>query len=420
MSFSCFRGKCLLSCLYGRLEVYGFTIEEGQQSYSRFSPSSHCPLTITALGDSPNPSKTKNFKCCSLFFVFCLETRKRLFSEVDSDSSVILLVPLDTPLTRFLTSFPDLKELFGLSTVELVLNWPTWLNKGEVKNHDPTAETAGGMLMSQTYREALSSVLDGFPVILVCSAKNVGKSTFNRHLINTLLNHTASVEYLECDLGQTEFTPSGCLSLSTVREPLLGMYCTAFLLHLFYGQSSCETDLDRYLEEMPIVINTMGWVKGHQLQSPEPGSVRPLHGFTPYQVPHSAVAVGVTHCEVAPTHVLYAANASLVGLCFLNEKVSGRGGPVLFSQTPVCPCVGFGVLWGVDMAHGLYFLVTPVSPSVIRQVNCLLLGAVTLPNILLTGQPPYVTMDYNFELTGAGKIHVFKGLARPVIFISSE
>uniref|UniRef100_A0A4W5MIE5 Nucleolar protein 9 n=1 Tax=Hucho hucho TaxID=62062 RepID=A0A4W5MIE5_9TELE len=54
------RGKCLLSCLYGRLEVYGFTIEEGQQSYSRFSPSSHCPLTITALGDSPNPSKTKN------------------------------------------------------------------------------------------------------------------------------------------------------------------------------------------------------------------------------------------------------------------------------------------------------------------------------------------------------------------------
>lgn len=34
---------------------------------------------------------------------------------------------------------------------------------------------------------------------------------------------TGSVEYLEGDLGQTEFTPSGCLSLSTVREPLLGM-----------------------------------------------------------------------------------------------------------------------------------------------------------------------------------------------------
>ncbi|XP_064778485.1 polynucleotide 5'-hydroxyl-kinase NOL9-like [Oncorhynchus masou masou] len=93
----------------------------------------------------------------------------------------------------------------------------------------PLRKTAGGMLMSQICREALSSVvnacaeeLDGFPVILVCGAKNVGKSTFNRHFISTLINHTASVEYLECDLGQTEFTPSGCLSLSTVREPLLG------------------------------------------------------------------------------------------------------------------------------------------------------------------------------------------------------
>lgn len=44
---------------------------------------------------------------------------------------------------------------------------------------------------------------------------------------------------------------------------------------VYYGQSSCESDLDRYLEslkflwrrrpqsrESPIIINTMGWVKG--------------------------------------------------------------------------------------------------------------------------------------------------------------
>jgi len=46
----CFRGKCLLTCLYGRVEVLGFTIEEGQQPYPLFSPASHCPLTVTALG----------------------------------------------------------------------------------------------------------------------------------------------------------------------------------------------------------------------------------------------------------------------------------------------------------------------------------------------------------------------------------
>lgn len=38
------------------------------------------------------------------------------------------------------------------------------------------------------------------------------------------------------------------------------------------------------------------------------------------------------------------------------------------------------------MARGLYFLVSPVSPSVLRHVNCLLLGEITLPKILLSKQ----------------------------------
>lgn len=40
---------------------------------------------------------------------------------------------------------------------------------------------------------------------------------------------TTSVDYLEGDLGQTEFTPAGCLSLSTVKEPLLGMFESFFM-----------------------------------------------------------------------------------------------------------------------------------------------------------------------------------------------
>lgn len=37
-----------------------------------------------------------------------------------------------------------------------------------------------------------------------------------------------SVEYMECDIGQTEFTPPGCVSLSNVTEPILGK-CFAVL-----------------------------------------------------------------------------------------------------------------------------------------------------------------------------------------------
>ncbi|XP_012718915.2 polynucleotide 5'-hydroxyl-kinase NOL9 [Fundulus heteroclitus] len=537
----CFRGKCTVTCLYGRVEVMGFTIDEGQKPYPLFSPASHCPLTIRALGNSEYVRDNRTEASNILQEYLSQASRKKLVKKVTSSSSIILLDPLETTLTRFLSSFTHLSELFSPPVSELMSAVPdTPLNSlGMI----PLASAVEGMKTSRSCSDALGAVvnacrgdLDGCGVILVCGTKNVGKSTFIRILINTLLNHTSSVDYLEGDLGQTEFTPAGCLSLSTVKEPLLGPPFTHQLTPdhmIYYGQPSCETDLDRYLEslkslwrrrpqcrETPVVINTMGWVKGFgfqllvdlirflpvthvvqlshgggtqfpsltpeflrtargyqthppaqtalselaeihgpprtythlsvqsefqgvarqgtathqrsnehrelsllgylsQLQSPDPGPVRPLHTLTPYQVPNTAVALGVIHCEVAPSHMLYAANASLVGLCCLPEKVTSKGGPVVLSQTALCPCVGFGVLRGIDMARGLYFLLTPVDPSILRKVNCLLLGAISLPSCILTTQPgfedemPYVTADYSFDLTGAGKIRVFKGLMRP-------
>lgn len=537
----CFRGKCSVTCLYGRIEVMEFTIDEGQQPYPLFSPASHFPLTIKSLQNPDDTRDDRTEASVILQQYLSAASRKKLLKKVRSNTSIVLLEPMETPLTRFLSSFTELTELFSPPSCELmsaVLDTP--LNGLGVIPLDNTVE---GMKISKSCREALNTVvsackgeLEGSAVILVCGARNAGKSTFIRLLINTLLNHTASVDYLEGDLGQTEFTPSGCLSLSIVKEPLLGPPFTHQLNPehmIYYGQSSCESDLDRYLEclkslwhrrsqsrEAAIIINTMGWVKGFgfqllvdmirlfpvshvvqlshsgvtqcpalspeflrtaqgyqthppaqtaldefteshspprsyslimvqsefqgagrqgtsrlqrtnelrelsllgylsQLQSSDAGPVRPLHSLTPYQVPHTAVALGVVHCDVVPTHMFYAANASLVGLCCLSEKVSSRGGPVLLSQAPICPCVGFGLLRGIDMARGLYFLLTPVDPSVLRKVNCLLLGAITLPSCILTKQPgiegelPYATSDYSFDLTGAGKLRVFKGLIRP-------
>lgn len=48
------------------------------------------------------------------------EPPKRLLSEVNADSCVVLLQPLDTALTRFLGSFGELGQLFGLSSVSLL------------------------------------------------------------------------------------------------------------------------------------------------------------------------------------------------------------------------------------------------------------------------------------------------------------
>ncbi|KND01333.1 polynucleotide 5'-hydroxyl-kinase [Spizellomyces punctatus DAOM BR117] len=122
-------------------------------------------------------------------------------------------------------------------------------------------------------------------VICIVGSKNMGKSTLARYLINRLLNCYQEVAFLECDIGQPEFTSTGLASLNVVTAPLLGPPFT----HLqpprrsFYlGATSAKHDPDYYLEclhelyneyentiagtnsgnMVPLVINTHGWIKG--------------------------------------------------------------------------------------------------------------------------------------------------------------
>ncbi|XP_023555146.1 polynucleotide 5'-hydroxyl-kinase NOL9 [Octodon degus] len=147
-----------------------------------------------------------------------------------------------------------------------------------------------------------------------------------------------------------------------------------------------------------------------QLMPPVPKPLCALHSLTPYQVPFNAVALRVTHSDVAPTHILYAVNASWLGLCRILDDVRGHArGPILLAQTPICDCVGFGLCRGIDMEKRLYHILTPVPPEELRSVNCLLVGAVSIPQCVFTSQRglegtiPYVTTDYNFNLPGASE-----------------
>ncbi|KAI8822098.1 Pre-mRNA cleavage complex II protein Clp1-domain-containing protein [Fimicolochytrium jonesii] len=135
--------------------------------------------------------------------------------------------------------------------------------------------------------EGSLSESDGTPdrsVHCVVGSKNMGKSTFARYLVNKLLNRYERVAYLDCDLGQSEFTPAGIVSLHVITRPLLGPPFT--LLRdpyqcYFIGSSSPKEDTDHYLAclrelvnvydkellaqddiPVPLVINTHGWVKG--------------------------------------------------------------------------------------------------------------------------------------------------------------
>ena len=127
-------------------------------------------------------------------------------------------------------------------------------------------------------------------IVLICGEKDMGKSTLMRYLLHRALNHTDStfaVSYLDCDIGQSEFTISGCLSYVDVRSPLLGPPHSHIRSHpkpdrlLYYGYNSPQSSAVRYLQYIDhlrqlwnvdhadqrdrrsmILINTMGWGTG--------------------------------------------------------------------------------------------------------------------------------------------------------------
>ncbi|XP_051642535.1 polynucleotide 5'-hydroxyl-kinase NOL9 isoform X1 [Manacus candei] len=548
-----FTGKCRLRCLYGAVRLLGFAVASHHPGLPVFSPATHCALSLEALPGARPLAALRQLRAAARAAMRAHRVRRqarvKVMARFSSDCAVVLLEHLDTPVTRFLLSHPPLSRLFE----------PQKKEESNFTPEDAVLASVGivkcspdrGLLVSESMYLALEELIqaccaedEGIPVVLVCGPKNTGKSTFNRYLINLLLNRLPAVEYMECDIGQPEFTPPGCVSLSSVTEPVLGPPFTHQQTPrkmVYYGQTSCEQDTERYLDvmkyvfscykkEVPLIINTMGWVKGEgllllidiirllspshvvqmdvcdwkamapltpehvhlqaglhtkgkqqpkckqldvgaaeswkcsegedasvpqykllyvhpefpragvagearvhsgilrdmsilgylgHLQYPDIGAVLPLHSLVPYQVPFSAVALRVIHTDVAPTNIMYAVNASWVGLCCIPDEVRCQtDGPVLLTQTPVCDCLGFGIVRGVDMEKKLYHILTPVPPENLRLVNCLLLGNIAIPNCVLVGQQgiegeiPYVTSDYNYSILGAGKLRKKKHFKR--------
>ncbi|XP_072831595.1 polynucleotide 5'-hydroxyl-kinase NOL9 [Vicugna pacos] len=540
-----FSGICRVTCLYGQVQVLGFAISQGQPAQDVFSTYTHSRLTINAVHYSV-PEKSKEMKREARALLrshLSRDDRRCLMKNFSPLCSIIMLERLRTSTVNFITSHPGLSYIFVQEIPTFQINSEYFalrsvgIRRDKKKSGLRVTESAFSVmeeLVSVSCEEA-----DGCPVILVCGSQDVGKSTFIRYLINQLLNSISCVDYLECDLGQTEFTPPGCISLLNITEPVLGPPFTHQRTPqkmVYYGKPSCKNNFENYIEiikyvfssyrrESPLIVNTMGWVadqgllllidlirllspshviqfssgrskympdltpdyvddmdglytrskskvrnrgfylpefadnfefadeekdspvvftgyklmsvksefvsrktprnrESHnrvlrdlavlsylgQLQPPVPKPLCPLHGLTPYQVPFNAVALRIIHADVAPTHILYALNASWVGLCKIVDDIRGyANGPILLAQTPICDCLGFGICRGIDMERRLYHILTPVPPEELRNVNCLLVGAISVPQCVfksqrgLEGTIPYITTDYNFKLPGASE-----------------
>ena len=128
--------------------------------------------------------------------------------------------------------------------------------------------------------------------VAVCGPQNSGKSTLCRYAVNKLLERHKTVLFLEGDIGQSELTPSGLVTLSVLREPLLNPpFCnrSRFVSDLSLSSEHLSAEsycvgvvspsqvMNEYLEKIklvvdkakslnsgrvPLVVNFMGWTKG--------------------------------------------------------------------------------------------------------------------------------------------------------------
>ncbi|KAF9115749.1 Polynucleotide 5'-hydroxyl-kinase grc3 [Mortierella sp. AM989] len=174
---------------------------------------------------------------------------------------------------------------------------------------EPT-DSIAALKIPNTWRDAMQALIDATvdenggrvkrpPVSVVCGGKKMGKSTFSRLTLNRMLNRYRKVAFIECDIGQSEFTPVGMVALHIIETPALGapfthprqphraffvgnstpkdnpdyyMACIKELVKTYYSEVSHtrsweDTDDDYHSdddedEHIPLIINTQGWIKG--------------------------------------------------------------------------------------------------------------------------------------------------------------
>jgi polynucleotide 5'-hydroxyl-kinase GRC3/NOL9 len=124
----------------------------------------------------------------------------------------------------------------------------------------------------------------------------------------------------------------------------------------------------------------------------------------PYQLPIWAVDIRHLHGQV-PQESWSTVNGALVGLgVSVRHKTQQEKDDTSKPLPPLC--IGLGIVRGVDMKKGIFYVITPISLEQLQQVDTLLQGHVEIPEQLLQAEghiSPYLCRDsIAIEGTGAG------------------
>lgn len=272
-----FQGQYLLRVEKGAVSMYGATLHVGPKEYKVTASSTTVLPPIISV-----PTKKKFINDCIL--------PKDSDLSAENFDTVVSLTSLFTGLETIPSQFPKFRDIWGSSIPSNVSKvsrtfHPVYSVTSKVKTFKSNDEWDS--IASSVVSDYKSSNIP--PVVFVSGPKNAGKSTFCRFLLNYCLSSLkpGSVQFLDCDLGQPEYTPPGVISLSkptacnfsspfahpnfddVVKAHSLG-YTSAKDIPLLY--SACFDDLFQVYKSSQLsnptllIVNTPGWAKGYGLE----------------------------------------------------------------------------------------------------------------------------------------------------------
>ncbi|CAL1538995.1 unnamed protein product [Lymnaea stagnalis] len=276
-------GRAKITVLLGNVNILAYKLHIGT-TYDVYSPAS-CSLLAMNINETPIVQSAEVKKVLSKYGV---PENDKDFSNIGTKTiSVIKVDKLASVVCDYITNFIPYTQLFRAAPsrdIESSSLRGVTLAKVGLKVAPLKEMVSSCMHMSPEYEDVLaqwSTKLSDWnggraPIVVCCGAKNTGKSTFNRMLINTSLKSLDAVAFLDCDVGQSELSPPATLSLHIIRQPILEPpFCHQKQAEkmVFYGDTSPTQDPGLYIKCLrhvfetykelspshPLIVNTMGF-----------------------------------------------------------------------------------------------------------------------------------------------------------------
>ncbi|KAK7470505.1 Polynucleotide 5'-hydroxyl-kinase grc3 [Stygiomarasmius scandens] len=281
-----FVGTYRLTVLVGSLSICGVTLSPSPRTHDVFAPRSS-PLPVLKACSNPENESWKPTPPDRLKDIFQTSNTVFILQELRTN-----VEGLGSVCKTFESVFRP-SRLSGEDKLDLRLAGIHMITNSAKDIHPylipPSWDAAMKSFLSSGSEQSPSEA----PVYIVKGPKKSGKSSFAKMLLNKLVQKYRKVAFLECDIGQSEFTPGGMVSLNIIEKPVFGPpfthptlpnqahyigaltprtspshYLAAIQALVQYYKLDVQTPVDTTSEDsridycIPLVVNTMGWAKG--------------------------------------------------------------------------------------------------------------------------------------------------------------